>query len=242
MRSEIFKLWHLVQKRNSLEDAATALSSPGFEQSYGSTRCTEAPYEKYIIAACDMQEEIDEAVLAAVKSYEDDNNDILAKATGQRQRALRLCFLCGKDDEFIAKSLGIGVRTVEKRMKGVAEKVPDSEFAVFCMEMKLMPLDVLVEEHLVKTYRNIQRMVGETYDEVEKLIEYHEQRGNEICEQHRLRTERIQGFIDGLDDEERIVVEMWRQGDSWEEIGEAVGCSPRYARKKFVKITRFAGF
>ena len=93
MRTEIFKLWKLVRKRDSLMDAATSVSSPGFEPHYGSGRSTEAPFEHYVITACDMDEEIDEAVMAVVKSYEDDNRRILEEASGQRQPRPALAFL-----------------------------------------------------------------------------------------------------------------------------------------------------
>ncbi|MBQ3393778.1 MAG: hypothetical protein IJG64_01335 [Oscillospiraceae bacterium] len=237
MRKEIFNLWHLVQRRRSLEDAATSRASPGFEMHYNASRCTEAPYEKYIIEACDMQEDIDKAVADVIQSFEDDNTDILSKTTGQRQRAMRLCFVCGKDDEYIADRLGIGIRTVEARLRGSPEKIPDGAFASFVTETRLLPIDAEVEEYLAKTYRNVQRMAGESYEEVEKLIAYHEARAADHRKQYAIRCGKIIEAKKNLVDEEKIIIEMWLGGSSWSEIGDAVGCNARNARKKFVKIS-----
>ena len=242
MRKEIFKLWHLVQKRNSLEDAASALSSPGFEPHYNASRCTEAPYERYIIDACDMQEDIDQAVSDVIRSFEEDNADILSKATGQRQRAMRLCFLCGKDDEYIASRLGIGVRTVEARLRGSPEKVPDGAFASYVAETRLLPIDAEVEDHLAKTYRNVQRMAGESYEEVEKLIAYHTARAADHRKKCRVRLRKIDDAIGRLDGKDRVIARMWVDGAKWKEIGNAAGCTPNHAKKLFSLLSKNDAF
>lgn len=242
MRKEIFKLWHLVQKRNSLEDAASALSSPGFEPHYNASRCTEAPYERYIIDACDMQEDIDQAVSDVIRSFEEDNADILSKATGQRQRAMRLCFLCSKSDEYIAERLGIGVRTVEARLRGNPEKVPDGAFASYVAETRLLPIDAEVEDYLAKTYRNVQRMAGESYEEVEKLISYHEARAADHRKQYAIRTRKINDAIDRLDGKERVIVRMWVDGATWKEIATAVEVTIHNAKKIFERKTKNVTF
>ena len=242
MRKEIFKLWHLVQKRNSLEEAASALSSPGFEPHYNASRSTEAPYERYIIDACDMQEDIDQAVSDVIRSFEEDNADILSKATGQRQRAMRLCFLSSKSDEYIAERLGIGVRTVEARLRGSPEKVPDGAFASYVAETRLLPIDAEVEDHLAKTYRNVQRMAGESYEEVERLISYHEARAADHRKDYQLRLRKIDDAVGRLSGKDRITVQMWLDGANWSEIGNAIGCNARNARKKFVNISNLDPF
>ena len=200
---------------------------------YNASRCTEAPYEKYIIEACDMQEDIDKAVADVIQSFEDDNTDILSKTTGQRQRAMRLCFVCGKDDEYIAERLGIGIRTVEARLRGSPEKIPDGAFASFVTETRLLPIDAEVEEYLAKTYRNVQRMAGESYEEVEKLIAYHEARAADHRKQYAIRTQKINDAINRLDGKERVIIRMWVDGARWKEIGISAGCTPNHAKKLF---------
>ena len=232
MRNEVFHLWHLVQKRNSLEDAAASLSSPGFEPHYSSGHAREAPFERYILAACDMQDEIDAAVMDVVNSYETDNADILAKTSGQRQRALRLCFICGKNDEYIADRLGVNVWTVERRLRGdYGEKAPEGKFTALVAESRLLPIDAEVEEHLARTYRNVQRMVGETYREVEELILVHERRAADYRRQVEVGMEQIKRIVEGLDGKKRDIAKGWFDGMSVSEIQRKSNCSLRYVQK-----------
>ena len=232
MRDEIFKLWHLIQKRQALLDSASCISSPGFEMSYSSGRRAEAPYEDKVIAACDLQDEIDETALSIVHSYENDNNEILKKVPGgQRQRALRLCFICGKSDAYIAGRLGINIRTVETRLKGVtAEKAPEGKFAVFCLETKLLPIDAEIEEYLATTYDNVERMVEEHYPEVDRLIVQHYRLAQHHRKRYRERMEYIEGVIDGMEGKAKAIMQLWIAGEKNTEIAKKVDCSTRYVK------------
>ena len=239
MRTEIFKLWHLIQKREELMTEASCVSSPGFEPHYNSGRKYAAPYEHYVMAACDLQEDIDNAVLEIIKGYENDNQEILNKSTGQRQRALRLCFICAKSDEYIAGRLGINVRTVEIRLRGkTAEKAPEGKFAAYCLETKLLPIDAEIEDYLAETYIRVEEMADEKYDVVDKLIRYHKHMAEVKRKQYERRTERINGIIDGMEGKAKIIVRLWYEGKSWDVISKAAGCSMSHAKKLLSQNTK----
>ena len=235
MRSGIFKLWHLVQKRNDLMRAATNVSSPGFEQHYGSY-CTDAPFEKYVIESVDMQEDIDEAVGAVVRSIEEDNKRLLTEYSGQRQRAQRLRIICNKSISDIANQLGVNEKTAVARMEGLVEKLPENEFALYCLETRLLSIDEEVEMYIARTYRLIEDMVEERYREVDRLIQWHQDRAKAIREQYEQRIHRIESFIDGLSGKEQIIVKLWYEGASWKEIANTSGYSVSHAKKIFSQI------
>ena len=239
MRREVFKLWHLVQRRQALEEAASSISSPGFEPHYSSSRNTAAPYEAYIIAACDMAEEIDEAVRAIVDGIEADNAEILKKASGQRQRALRLKFICNKPEKDIADRLGLSVKTLQNRMEGMDEKAPDGEFAVFCLETELLPIDAEIEEHIAYTYERVELMAEERYPDVDKLILRHRAKGRALRRKYAKHKARIDRFVESLEGKQRIIAEMWLDGKSKREIMDAAECSARWVEKI---LAGFSGF
>ena len=235
MRPEIFKLCRLVQKRNDLMDAAMSVSSPGFEPHYGSG-CTEAPFEKYVIESVDMQEGIDEAVGAVVRGIEEDNKKILTEYSGQRQRALRLRRICNKSIPDIAERLDVNEKTVIARLEGLVEKLPENEFALYCLETRLLLIDEEVEEYIVRTYDLIEQMVEERYREIDRLISWHQDRARTIREQYEQRIQRIESFIDGLMGKAQTIVKRWYEGVSWKEIADAAGYSVSYVKKIFSQI------
>ncbi len=237
MRDKIFKIWHLLQKQESMMRTATTLASPGFNQSYNPNRGREAPYEKYVLAAVDMQDDIDEILLSLVNDYEEDNRRILTETKGQRQRALRLKFICAKSHEEIARILGIKPKVVEERMKGLtAEKVPEGEFARFVTETRLLPVDAEIEDHLAYTYERLQDMVGAMYDEVGLLIIRHRTRARAYREKYKERMEFIQSVVDGLEEPRRKIVEMWLDGQKRKAIASATGMSLRFVQKTLSEL------
>lgn len=216
MRKEVFRLWHLLQRRENLMEDACSLGSPGFEAHYGSGYCTGAGFEDKVAAACDLDEEIVDAVEAIVIGIEQDDAALL-KFTGQTQRILRLRYLCGKGEKEIAKILGISVRTVDRRIED--HECTDEDSIIYA------PIDVLIEEHILKNYEELAEIIG--YPMIG--AEIHETRAR------NLRT-RYNTWLDSLDERSKEIYAGRRKGAKWDDIAKGVGLSSRQTRRLYEQM------
>ena len=217
MRKEVFHLWHLLQKRDRLIEDACSLGSPGFEPRYGSSYCTGAGFEDKVIAAVDMDEQIEETVQEIVQGMEADDA-ALREYTGQTQRVLRLRYLCGKGEREIASLLGISVRTVDRRLSD--QQCLDDGSIVYA------PIDILIEEHIVKSYLDLERVAAYPIP---------------IAAVHKARAEclrqKYNKWLAGLDSQVQQVYESRQSGATWDEIAKGVGLSERQARRLYREAT-----
>ena len=237
MRTELAKIWHLRQKQLVMESSALTLHSPGFEPHYGGSGKKSAPYEDGIIAACDMQDAIDEAVRVYVQSVEADNREILEKTTGQRQRVLRLWTIAEKSVGDIATILGICEKTVDRRLSGIVqEKAYASKFEQMFFETRLMRVDAQIEEYIAYAYREVEDYVECTYLEVEDLIAKHKAKAAEIMARHDKQAEAIKAAVAKLDKRDNyIVMAHLAAGKEWLDVAEELGLSESHVRRLYVK-------
>ena len=245
MREEFAKVERLVRCQKALENAATSISSSLGKQSYSPNHATSAPYEDFIIKAADMQEDIDRAVAECVQAIEDKNTEIMGKASGQRQRILRMRYLAEMSDEQIAKRLKINEKTIQNRLSGVCrEQVCDCEFVRFFRETKLMFVDAEIEEAISEAYINLQDMVGVRYTAVMELVSKHTTAARELRRQYWERIKRVQEALSELSERDRGIVERRLYKQPWAMVSAATGYSVSYAKKIFAescKSIRFFG-
>ena len=235
MRDEYLRLRRLVYKRQSLEDAASSLSSPGFEQSYNPNKGKSAPYEHYIIEAADMEEEIEKALMDCVNGIEEDNRRILTETSGQRQRVLRLRFLANKGIGEIADMLDISEKTVKRRLdKSVEEKPWESDFEKQYGESCMLRIDAEIEDHIAWTYGALQQLVGNRHEKIETLISLHREKAEECRRQYKMQRTRIERTLSALTEIERDVVESrLMRGQSWKEIEQKWHLGTRQLQRIF---------
>ena len=238
MRTELAKIWHLRQKQISMESSAATISSPGFEPHYGGSGKKCAPFEADIIAACDMQDAVDEAVRVYIQSIEADNREILSKTTGQRQRVLRLWTIAEKSIGDIATILGICEKTVERRLSDmVSEKTYASEFQQAVFETKLMRVDAMIEECIARMYREVEKYVDCFYLEVDELISRHKANAKNIMAKHDRQANAIKDAISRLDKRDHyIVMAHLAGGKEWIDVAEELGLSESHVRRLYVNI------
>ena len=217
MRYEILKLILLVGRRRELEEVASSLHSPSFEYSYNPNKPSCSGFEDSIIDAIDLQDDIDVAMAACVRSIEEDYRRLTA-LSGQRRVVLMLWNLCGKSVEYIADRLGVSTYTIERRLNGEKGKPVPEEL--------LLPIEAEVEEYIVWMYRELQTEAGARYDEVEKLILLHQRKAKTDRERHS-------SWLKGLDKRTRYIVAQRGMGVSWEDIASSLGCSVRQAKRYF---------
>ena len=233
MRGEILRLNRAVMKREALKESAATLSSPGFEQSHSASRKVGAPFEHYILEACEMQEEIDDLMTECVNAIEEDNKKILTETGGQRQRVLRLKFIANKQVEDIADILNISEKTVKRRLDdSVLEKPWESRFEQFFHETQMLLVDAKIEEHIAWTYGALQELVDTEYEEIEHLIASHKAKAKENRKLYAHRKQAIEKAIDELSETERDVVRsrLVRNGTQ-KDIAEMTGYSVANAKR-----------
>ena len=215
-----------------------SMSSPGFEPHYGGSGKKSAPFESDIIAACDMQDEIEEAVRVYVQSVEADNRDILEKTTGQRQRVLRLWTIAEKSISDIATILGICEKTVGRRLSGIVqEKAYASKFEQTFFETRFMRVDSMVEDYIARAYSDVEDYVDCTYHEVEDLIKIHRARATDIMAKHDRQAETIKAAIAKLDERDRyIVLGHLAAGKEWLDVAEELRLSESRVKHAYAEI------
>ena len=234
MRYEYFKIKKLLRKRQELYESACSVGSPGFEPHYNSSRKTSAPFENKLLDVCDIEEEIDAAFRAFVKSIEYDNNKFLTEAKGQRQRVLRLYHIANKREGYISELLGVTEQTVKNRLAG---NIDEFEGDDILQENQLLVADEYVERYIAWMYRTLQCEIGEQYNEVERLIAYHEDCADTIRSRYEARVGRMYEEIDRLKGRARNVVELrLNTKDTWNNISAAAGCTSRHAKRLFRKF------
>ena len=103
-----------VEEIKSLRLLASEISAPSFEEHYGSTRSTEAPFTRHVVKLIDMENQLDQKIAELVTLKTEINAAIDSVKDPDERLLLRMRYVNNCSWEEISSALNLCLRTVHR--------------------------------------------------------------------------------------------------------------------------------